>query len=202
MNDLNVKRALLPHCRVYHASDRIQFHFNIEAKRGRETLWYPPISRESPQKQDQPPACQNPAPPPTDTVPLKCSHVQNTAESNPISAAVPIASAPVPKAGQEPSAPECSVDANNQDIGAPNKRHPQNTAADFEATHSRRGTGVHMLQLNPSEGPKYWNSASRLPSPTAEDAGQVSRRRVFCIYLTNRATASRTPLRTTNSLNR
>ena len=42
LNHASVKRALLPHCRAYHNTDSLRFVFNIETKRGREALLFPP----------------------------------------------------------------------------------------------------------------------------------------------------------------
>ena len=43
LNQQSVRRALLPHCRIYHqTADALRYTFHIEAKRGPEVLLFPP----------------------------------------------------------------------------------------------------------------------------------------------------------------
>ena len=171
LNQQSVRRALLPHCRIYHqTADVFRFTFHIEAKRGPEVLLFPPVSeREAPREDTDEPESIMPTEPATldlDLTPLT--------QSTTVTASKDVASeSPRMEGDTRKKKTVIDIDTQftqpNQDILSPpfcengtdfekeqSSVSPDNHEIDAtmpSVSKGYKGTGVHKLNFSTVHGP-------------------------------------------------
>ena len=183
LNQASVKRALQPHCRVYHNTDAVRYAFSIDAKRGREVFLYPPMS---------PPSAQravggggSPEAPGRETLQSSRSDAR---ASSPRSNASPKKSPrksssrrvievesqdtqdPTSEAVQKLAcSPEQSSKASREELSASPLKQTITEQPQLEEVHGgHRGTGVHIMDFSSMHAP----CARELATPTSHYANR------------------------------